>query len=112
MSRWISVQCSSPTVIATSASAFMAERACLVRTTGKNPWNGAEKDPTFRDGAITNIKNFIESIKTGKLLNNGEAGAESTLTGVLGRIAAYRQHEVSWEEMMRVNERFDGRINA
>jgi myo-inositol 2-dehydrogenase / D-chiro-inositol 1-dehydrogenase len=84
----------------------------LVRITGKNPWNGAEKDATFRDGAITNIKNFIESIKTGKLLNNGEAGAESTLTGVLGRIAAYRQREVSWDEMMRANERFDGRIDA
>ena len=84
----------------------------LVRITGKNAWNGAEKDPTFRDGAIVNIKNFIESIKTGKLLNNGEAGAESTLTGVLGRIAAYRQREVSWDEMMRVNERFDGRISA
>jgi predicted dehydrogenase len=84
----------------------------LVRITGKNPWNGAEKDPTFRDGAIANIKNFIESIKTGKLLNNGEAGAESTLTGVLGRIAAYRQREVSWDEMMRANERFDGRITT
>jgi myo-inositol 2-dehydrogenase/D-chiro-inositol 1-dehydrogenase len=82
----------------------------LVRITGKNPWNGAEKDPTFRDGAIANIKNFIESIKTGKLLNNGDAGAESTLTGVLGRIAAYRQSTVTWDEMVRANERFDGRI--
>ncbi|HVP46956.1 MAG TPA: Gfo/Idh/MocA family oxidoreductase [Bryobacteraceae bacterium] len=80
----------------------------LVRITGKNPWNGAEKDPTFRDGAITNIKNFIESIRTGKLLNNGEMAVESTLTAILGRMAAYSGREVSWDEMMRVNERFDG----
>ncbi|MBZ5594566.1 MAG: Gfo/Idh/MocA family oxidoreductase [Acidobacteriia bacterium] len=83
-----------------------------LRITGKNPWNGAETDPTFREGAITNIKNFIDSIKTGKLLNNSETAVESTLTGVLGRMAAYRQHEVSWEEMMRVSERFDGRNNV
>ncbi|HUJ93735.1 MAG TPA: hypothetical protein VLW84_00610, partial [Terriglobales bacterium] len=78
----------------------------------KNAWNGAEKDPTFRDGAITNIKNFIESIRTGKLLNNGETAVESTLTAVLGRMAAYGRREVSWEEMLRVNEPFDGRNTA
>jgi len=84
----------------------------VVRITGKNPWNGAEKDPTFRDGAITNIKNFIESIRAGKLLNNGETAVESTLTAVLGRMAAYGRREVSWEEMLRVNEPFDGRNTA
>jgi predicted dehydrogenase len=84
----------------------------MVRITGKNAWNGAEKDPTFRDGAITNIKNFIESVRTGKLLNNGETAVESTLTAVLGRMAAHSGREVSWDEMMRVNERFDGRNNA
>ena len=73
----------------------------LVRITGKNPWNGAEKDPTFREGAVTNIKNFIESIKTGKVLNNGDTAAGSTLTAVLGRMAAYRQQVVSWDEMLR-----------
>jgi myo-inositol 2-dehydrogenase/D-chiro-inositol 1-dehydrogenase len=47
------------------------------------------------------VKNFIDSIRTGKLLNNGETAAESTLTGVLGRVAAYSEREVRWDEMMR-----------
>ena len=84
----------------------------LVRITGKNPWQGAEKDPTFRDGAVTNVKDFIESIKTGKFINNGETAAESTLTGVLGRMAAYRRREVSWDEMMRTTDPFDGSMKG
>jgi hypothetical protein len=44
---------------------------------------------------------FYREHRTGRLLNNGETGAESTLTAVLGRMAAYSRREVSWDEMLR-----------
>ena len=82
----------------------------LVRITGENAWMGAEKDDTFRQGAINNVKAFIESIRTGKLLNNAEQAVESNLTAILGRTAAYHNREVTWEEMMRSTERFEAKL--
>lgn len=77
----------------------------LVRITGENAWLGAEKDDTFRSGAINNVKAFVESVRTGKPLNNTGTAVESNLTAILGRTAAYQQRMVTWDEMMRSDER-------
>ncbi len=81
-----------------------------VRITGDNPWNGTEKDDTFTGGAITNIKAWVESIRTGKFLNNAQQAAESTLTSILGRTAAYAGRVVTWDEMMRRKERLEANL--
>ncbi len=81
-----------------------------VRITGKNEWTGAEKDPTFKEGAISNAKAFVESIRTGKLLNNADTAVESNLTAILGRTAAYRQAAVTWDELMKSNEKFEAEL--
>ncbi len=77
----------------------------LVRITGQNAWMGTDKDDTFRSGAIANVKAFIESIRTGKHLNNADQAVESNLTAILGRTAAYQQRVVTWDEMMKSTER-------
>jgi predicted dehydrogenase len=77
----------------------------LVRITGQNAWNGAEKDDTFRSGAIANVKAFIESVRAGQHINNADQAVESNLTAILGRTAAYEQRVVTWDEMMKSNER-------
>ncbi len=82
----------------------------LVRITGDNPWPGVEKDDTFREGAIANVRNFIESIRSGRLLNNVAESVESNLTAVLGRMAAYSERTVSWEEMLRSNEKLEANL--
>jgi myo-inositol 2-dehydrogenase / D-chiro-inositol 1-dehydrogenase len=79
----------------------------LVRITGQNAWMGSEKDDTFRQGAINNVKAFIESVRTGKLLNNTETAVESNLTAILGRTAAYKGATVTWDEMMKTNEKWE-----
>jgi len=79
----------------------------MVRITGDNAWMGAEKDDTFRQGAINNVKAFIESIRTGKLLNNAEQAVDSNLTAILGRTAAYKSRLVTWDEMMKANEKWE-----
>lgn len=78
----------------------------MIRMTGDRKWNGTEKDETFTSGAVTNVKNFVESIRTGNLLNNASTGAESTLTAVLGRMAAYSGKIVTWDEMLRTGEKY------
>ena len=50
---------------------------------------------------MTNVKNFVESLRTGEFVNNASVGAKSTLTSILGRTAAYRGAEVTWDEMIR-----------
>ncbi len=82
----------------------------LVRITGENAWNGAEKDDTFRQGAINNVKAFCESVRTGKLVNNAETAVESNLTAILGRMAAYQQRVITWDEMMRSDERLEANL--
>ncbi len=82
----------------------------LVRMTGENPWVGAQKDDTFRQGAINNVKAFIASIRSGKPLNNAGQAVESNLTAILGRTAAYRNATVTWEELLRSEERFEANL--
>ena len=78
----------------------------LVRITGEKAWTGAEKDDTFRQGAVNNVKAFVESIRTGKLLNNTEQAVDSNLTAILGRTAAYKQATVTWDELLKSDEKW------
>lgn len=82
-----------------------------LRITGDNPWPGVPKDDTFRGGAVANVKAFVEGIRSGKLINNAAEGSDSTLTAILGRMAAYTGKPVTWDEMMRSGEKFDTKVS-
>jgi len=73
-------------------------------------WNGAEKDDTFKGGCVTNIVNFIDSVRNGKPVNNAPVAVESNLTGILGRMAAYQQRTVTWDEMMASTEKWEASL--
>jgi myo-inositol 2-dehydrogenase/D-chiro-inositol 1-dehydrogenase len=79
----------------------------LIRITGDNAWHGTDKDDTFRSGAIANTKKFVDSIRTNTPINNAETAAESTLTAILGRTAAYRSREVNWQELLAEKEKLE-----
>jgi predicted dehydrogenase len=81
-----------------------------VGITGDHPWSGTGKDDTFRQGAITNVKNFVESIRTGKFLNNVQESVSSTLTAILGRTAAYTGREVTWDEMIGSGDKLEANL--
>jgi myo-inositol 2-dehydrogenase / D-chiro-inositol 1-dehydrogenase len=82
-----------------------------VNIVGANPWKGAESDST-RLGALTNVQNFVESIRSGRPIDNTAQAAQSNLTAILGRTAAYLKRAVTWDEMMRTGEKFDAEIQA
>ncbi len=80
-----------------------------VKITGDHPWQGAEEN-TFRVGAVNNIKDFVQSIQTGRYLNNAAVSAESNLTAILGRMAAYGERVVTWEELIASNEKLEAHL--
>ena len=56
-------------------------------------------------------KAFIESINSGKFHNQADKGAESALSGMMARTAAYTGREVTWDELMKSEEVWDARLN-
>ena len=56
-------------------------------------------------------KAFIASITSGNFLNEAATGAESALSGILGRTAAYSGREVTWDELLRSREVLDPKID-
>jgi len=75
----------------------------FLKITGDNPWDGTDgaKDDTFTGGAIANVRRFLASIRNADYLNNAAASVKSTLSAVLGRMAAESTKAVTWDEMLR-----------
>ena len=59
----------------------------------------------------TKMKALIASIQSGKFENQCEQGAETTLTTILGRMAAYEGREVTWDKMMKSGEKWNLKLN-
>ena len=56
-------------------------------------------------------KFFVESIIGGEFHNQAAQGAESALSAILGRTAAYTGKLVTWDELMKSKEVFDPKID-
>lgn len=59
----------------------------------------------------TKMKALVASIQSGKFDNQCEQGAETTLTTILGRMAAYKGAEVTWDKMMKSGENWNLKMN-
>lgn len=82
---------------------------------GKTPDGQFSSAGSFR-GALEQAdpekqRSFIESITSGNFLNEAAAGAESALSAMLGRNAAYTGKVVTWEKLMKSKEVYDPRID-
>jgi predicted dehydrogenase len=56
-------------------------------------------------------KAFIESINSGKFHNQADKGAESALSCMLARTAAYKGREITWDELLKSTEVWDARLD-
>jgi predicted dehydrogenase len=75
---------------------------------GKNFYRGGKSPGIYQEGAVANIKTFHENITTGKFDNpTVEPSVRSNLITVLGRTAAYKNGMVTWDEMMKMNEKLE-----
>ncbi len=56
-------------------------------------------------------KAFVESINSGNFHNQAAKGAESALSCMMARTAAYKGREVTWDETMKSSEVWDPKID-
>jgi len=56
-------------------------------------------------------KAFVESISSGNFHNQAAKGAESALSCMMARTAAYTGREVTWDELMKTKEVWDPKID-
>lgn len=54
---------------------------------------------------------FVKSIETGNFLNETMSGADSALSAILGREAAFSGNRISWNELRNSNSRLDPMLN-
>jgi len=58
------------------------------------------------------VKAFVSGIQSGKFENQLVQGAESTLSAILGRQAAYRAKEITWEQLLKSNQQWKTDVNV
>jgi myo-inositol 2-dehydrogenase/D-chiro-inositol 1-dehydrogenase len=56
-------------------------------------------------------KAFVESITSGNFHSQAAKGAESALSCMMARSAAYKEREVSWDELIKSTELWDPKID-
>ena len=67
----------------------------------------------YQDGVVNNIATFYDSITKGDCSNPTVApSVRSTLTTILGRMAAYQRATVKWDEMIRANEKWQADLQG
>ena len=77
-----------------------------VKIHGKAPYPGGNTGNIYKDGAVANIATFADCIKAGNVENPTVApSVRSNLTTILGRTAAYTGRKITWDEMIKANEK-------
>ena len=71
---------------------------------GKTTWRYRESGPKV-DMYQTEHNELFASIRAGKPINDGQWMAQSTMMGLMGRMAAYTGQEISWEQAMNSQEK-------
>ena len=54
---------------------------------------------------------FVDSITSGNFHNQAAKGAESAISCILARTAAYKDHEITWDEIMKSTDVLDPKID-
>ena len=70
---------------------------CNNTITGENPWKFSGQNV---DGMDQEHIDLIKSIRSGNVLNEGQRIAESTLTAIGARIAAYTGKTIEWKWLL------------
>ncbi len=65
---------------------------------GENPWKFSGESP---GGHQQEQHDLIEALMRGDIYNEGEYGAKSTFTAILGREACYSGKVIKWDDLMK-----------
>lgn len=72
---------------------------------GENEWNSGVQH-ALGDADALKGKSFIDSIVSGKYINQIESACNSTLAAMLGREAVMKGEKLTWEEMIKEKQRY------
>ena len=80
---------------------------------GKQFYRGGETSAIYQDGAVRNIARFHDSIQQQDYGNTTvRESVRSNLVTILGRTAAYKGRVVTWDEILRSDERLVPDLNG
>ncbi|MFW5972944.1 MAG: Gfo/Idh/MocA family protein [Bacteroidota bacterium] len=68
---------------------------------GENTWRRQEEPP---NPYVQEHVHLMEAIRSGNTINEGRQVAESTLTAIMGREAAYTGQEITWDQIYNSNQ--------
>jgi len=82
-----------------------------IRITGDHAWPGTPMDNTWDIGVENNCKDFVAAIRGGKYMNHADYSADSAMSSILGRKAAYEGRIVTWEEILKAGEKLEADLS-
>src|SRR6202171_1070231 len=84
----------------------------LAKDTGQTAFSATGKFTSNLEFADREKKKaFVESIASGRFHNQADKGAESALSCMMARTAAYTGRETTWEETLKSRETWDPKID-
>ena len=76
-------------------------------------FSGGQMGNLYTDGVVKNIATFRDAITKADFSNpTVSPSVRSNLTTILGRTAGYKRSEVTWEEMMKANEKWEANLQG
>jgi predicted dehydrogenase len=90
------------TIIGTKGTGLISSRGVMI--TGENPWRRRGVPGEDKDMYQVEHDELFASIRSGKVINDGDRMAKSTLMGILGRNAAYTGQRITWEMISNSQE--------
>jgi len=80
---------------------------------GENFYRGGLTSPIYEEGVVTNIQTFYKNITTDDFTNpTVEPSVQSNLITILGRTAAYEGRLVSWDEIIKSNQKLQANLKG
>ncbi|MFZ2052933.1 MAG: Gfo/Idh/MocA family oxidoreductase [Candidatus Aminicenantales bacterium] len=80
---------------------------------GENFFNGGRTPEIYESGAVNNIASFHKCITDGDSANPTVApSVQSNLITILGRKAAYEKRRVTWDELLRDEEKLEANLEG
>jgi len=80
---------------------------------GRTPYVGGKSEGLYKEGAVRNIAAFYDDITASRFTNPTTApSVRSNLATILGRTAAYERSEITWEQLMKSEEKLDPRLEG
>lgn len=82
----------------------------ISNSSDEQPWD-AGTTSALDTAVAEKVKAFTATIRENRFENEAQQGAETTLSAILGRTAAYNNREMTWNELIKSNARWEAKLD-